>query len=70
MARKSSAKVTPPEPGMPVVVLHGPETFLIEEYTRRLYAGLQQLPGRSSSSSSMGPPAACPGCSTSCEATA
>ena len=45
MARKSSAKVTPPEPGMPVVVLHGPETFLIEEYTRRLSAGLQQLHG-------------------------
>ena len=45
MARKSAAKVTPPEPGMPVVVLHGPETFLIEEYTRRLSAGLEKLHG-------------------------
>ena len=45
MARKSAAKAVPPEPGMPVVVLHGPETFLIEEYTRRLSNGLEQLHG-------------------------
>ncbi|MAJ47096.1 MAG: hypothetical protein CBC35_07515 [Planctomycetes bacterium TMED75] len=45
MARKTPAKSTPPAAGMPIVVLHGPETFLIEEYTRRLVTELQQAHG-------------------------
>ena len=45
MARKTTAKSAPPAAGMPIVVLHGPETFLIEEYTRRLVTELQQAHG-------------------------
>ena len=45
MARRPPAKLVPPAAGMPVVVLHGPEGFLIEEYTRRLVADLEERHG-------------------------
>ena len=45
MARRPPAKLVPPVAGMPVVVLHGPEGFLIEEYTRRLVADLEERHG-------------------------
>ena len=45
MARKTAAKPTPPAAGMPIVILHGPESFLVEEYTRRLCSELEEAHG-------------------------
>ena len=45
MARRPAAKQVLPSAGMPVVVLHGPESFLVEEYTRRLVTDLEKTHG-------------------------
>lgn len=45
MPRKSAAPVKPPDASMRIVVLHGPEVFLLAEYSRILAASLREVHG-------------------------
>ena len=45
MARKPSTPAKAPSAEMPIVILHGPELFLHDEYTRRLVESLKTSHG-------------------------